>query len=174
MRYRRSDIRGGSYFFTVNLADRSSRLLVEHINHLRTTFAQVRARHPFRIEAIVVLPDHLHAIWTLPLDDSDYATRWALIKAGFSRALPATEPIDPSRLGKGERGIWQRRFWEHVIRDERDLAQHVDYIHVNPLKHGHVQRVADWPYSSFHRHVAEGLYPPDWASDVELDGPDPE
>ena len=111
---------------------------------------------------MVVLPEHLHAILTLPEGDSDCATRWALIKANFSRFLPRTEPISTSRAAKGERGIWQRRYWEHLIRDDEDLDRHVDYIHWNPVKHGLVARPSDWPHSSIHRYIANGILPADW------------
>jgi putative transposase len=163
MRYRRADVMGGTYFFTVNLAERKRTLLVDRIDVLRTVMRKVKAMHPFHIDAMVVLPDHLHAMWTLPEGDADYPTRWALIKAGFSRHLPKDERRNPSRIAKGERGIWQRRYWEHVIRDERDYARHVDYIHYNPVKHGYVNRVADWPHSTFQRDVERGLYPLNWA-----------
>jgi REP-associated tyrosine transposase len=164
--YRRNFISGGSFFFTVNLLDRRSRLLTEHINLLRAVFRRTRERHPFTIDAIVVLPDHPHAIMTLPDGDDDFSMRWRLIKSDFSRGLPRNEQISPSRLGKGERGIWQRRYWEHTLRDEDDFANHVDYIHINPVKHGHVTRVADWAFSSFHLMVRLGVYPEDWAGDV--------
>jgi putative transposase len=167
--YRRNFIPGGSYFFTVNLAERRLRLLTEHIGSLRAAFRDTRAAHPFAIEAIVVLPDHLHAIWILPEDDFDFATRWRLIKSAFSRALTGGERISASRTSKGERGIWQRRYWEHTLRDERDFARHVDYIHFNPVKHGLVARVKDWPYSSFHRMVRLGVYSGDWAGDANDD-----
>ena len=157
--YRRNFVAGGSYFFTVNLAERNGRLLTEHVNLLRAAFRYTRARHSFAIEAIVVPPDHLHTIWTLPEDDANFATRWRLIKATFSRALPTSEPISPSRLQKGERGIWQRRYWEHTLRDEDDFARHSDYIHFNPVKHGLVARVKDWPHSSFHRMVRRRTAP---------------
>ena len=166
VRYRRNFIPGGSFFFTVNLAERRLRLLTENINVLRAAFRETRARHPFVIEAIVVLPDHLHAIWSLPENDCDYSMRWRLLKSAFSRMLPAGERISESRRGKGERGIWQRRDWEHTLREERDLVRHIDYIHFNPVKHGHVTRVADWPHSSFHRLVRDGVYPEDWAGDA--------
>jgi len=168
--YRRNFVPGGSFFFTVNLAERRLRLLTEHVGRLRAAFRDIRSRHSFAIEAIVVLPDHLHAIWSLPEGDADFAVRWRLIKAAFSRGLPAGERISASRAAKGERGIWQRRYWEHTLRDERDFARHVDYIHFNPVKHGYVARVKDWPYSSFHRMVRLGLYPADWAGDVAEDG----
>jgi putative transposase len=164
--YRRNFVPGGCYFFTVNLTDRSARLLTDHIGLLRSAFRETRIRHPFTIDAIVVLPDHLHAIWTLPDRDQDFATRWRLIKSAFSRAVPKTEAISASRARKSERGIWQRRYWEHTLHDERDFERHVDYIHFNPVKHGHTKRVADWPFSSFHRMVRLGIYPVDWAGDI--------
>src|ERR1700730_13520382 len=167
--YRRNFIPGASYFFTVNLADRQVSLLTEHIGALRTAFRETRTRHQFAIEAIVVLPDHLHAIWTLPEGDADFALRWRLIKSTFSRGFVAGERRSPSRAKKGERGIWQRRYWEHTLRDEGDFARHADYIHFNPVKHGHVNRVRDWPYSSFHRMVRFGVYPIDWAGDAADD-----
>lgn len=167
--YRRNFLSGGSFFFTVNLAERRLRLLTVHIDLLRQAFRDVRRRHPFDVEAIVVLPDHLHAVWTLPEDDADFALRWRLIKTTFSRGLPAGERISASRAGKAERGIWQRRYWEHTFRDEKDFARHVDYIHFNPVKHSHVKRVRDWPYSSFHRMVRLGIYPADWAGDAPED-----
>lgn len=135
--YRRNFIPGGSYFFTVAIADRSSRLLVEHIDLLRRAFSSVKDEQSFELTAIVVLPEHLHCIWTLPPGDADYPTRWKKIKAIFSRSLPWGEPRSASRTAKGERGIWQRRFWEHTLRDETDFRRHVDYIHYNPVKHGH-------------------------------------
>jgi putative transposase len=169
MRYRRADVAGGTYFFTVNLAERKRTLLVEHVDMLRAMIQKVKAMHPFRIDAMVILPDHLHALWTLPVGDRDYPTRWMLIKAGFSRQLPKDERRSESRQAKGERGIWQRRYWEHLIRDERDYARHADYIHYNPVKHGYVQRVADWPYSTFHRELKRGTYPLGWAGRPEAD-----
>lgn len=116
---------------------------------------------------MVILPDHLHTIWTMPPDDADYALRWRLIKTRFSRGLPKTESRSDSRIAKGERGIWQRRYWEHQIRDEDDLQCHVDYIHINPVKHGYVERAADWPHSSIHRYIARGDFGSDWACDVK-------
>jgi putative transposase len=121
--YRRNFVPGGSFFFTVNLAERRLRLLTENIGALRAAFRDIRTAHPFAIEAIVILPDHLHTIWSLPDDDCDFATRWRLIKSAFSRALPQGERISESRRHKGERGIWQRRYWEHTLRDERDVAR---------------------------------------------------
>ena len=161
--YRRDRTPGACWFFTLNLANRQQSLLIENIDLLRSSFRRCMQRHPRQIDAIVILPDHLHALCTLPPDDSDFALRWRLIKTGFSRALPHGERISASRINKGERGIWQRRYWEHRIRDSADFNQHVDYIHHNPLKHGHVQCLADWPWSSFHRYVRAGIFPADWA-----------
>jgi len=170
--YRRVRSPGGTFFFTVNCARRRGhRLLVEHVALLGESMRAVKTAHPFGVDAIVVLPEHLHCVLTLPPGDTDYATRWGLIKAGFSRALPAEETRSASRRRRGERGIWQRRFWEHGIRDDLDFQRHVDYVHWNPVKHGWVTRVRDWPYSSFHRYVEQGLLPADWAweGDDELD-----
>jgi len=164
--YRRNFIPGGCFFFTVNLADRRLPLLTENIETLRSAFRETRQRHPFTIDAVVILPDHLHVVWTLPEDDRDFATRWRLIKSSFSRNLAAGEPISASRAAKSERGIWQRRYWEHTIRDENDFGRHIDYVHINPVKHGLVTRVKDWPHSSFRRMVKLGIYPEDWAGDV--------
>ena len=168
--YRRNRVPGGTYFFTVDLYDRRNQLLVRHVDILREAVRKVRAHAPFHIGAWVVLPDHLHCLWTLPEGDTDFATRWQAIKTDFSRKMPAREHRSASRFGKGERGIWQRRFWEHTIRDERDYAAHLDYIHFNPVKHGVAADVADWPYSSFHRAVAIGLYPPKWAGEAKQTG----
>ncbi len=169
--YRRNRVPGACYFFTANLADRSQSLLVDHVDSLRSAFRYTLDRHPFTVDAMVVLPDHLHAVWTLPDGDGDFALRWRLIKTVFSRAIPRTERLSSSREAKGERGIWQRRYWEHTIREEADFSRHVDYIHINPVKHGLVGRVADWEFSSFHRYVKAGVLPVDWAGDVgqELD-----
>jgi putative transposase len=163
MRYRRARIPGASHFFTLNLADRRSDLLVRHVGLLRDVVRRVRHTHPFEIEAMVVLPDHLHAIWRLPMGDADFSTRWMLIKSAFSRRLPGGEPRSSSRIAKGERGIWQRRFWEHLLRDERDFERHVDYIHFNPVKHRVAARPSDWPHSSIHRYIKLGLVPAEWA-----------
>jgi putative transposase len=175
MRYRRADVTGGTYFFTVNLAERKRTLLVKHIDVLRMVIKKVKVMHPFHLDAVVVLPDHLHAMWTLPEGDADYPTRWALIKAGFSRQLPKEERRNPSRIAKGEREIWQRRYWEHLIRDESDYGRHMDYIHYNPVKHGLVQCMKDWPHSTFHHYVERGMYPADWggAADPELKAGEP-
>ena len=158
--YCRAYIPGATWFFTVNLAERrGNRLLVEKIDSLRLAFAYVRRRRPFRVEAVVVLPDHLHGVWTLPPGDADFSTRWNLLKGHFSRSVAKGERVSRSREKRRERGLWQRRFWEHFVRDQEDFNGHVDYIHWNPVQHGWVKPVADWPYSSFHRFVARGIYP---------------
>jgi putative transposase len=136
--------------------------LVEYVDVLRAAMARTLRERPFAIDAMVVLPDHLHAVWTLPPSDADYAGRWRLMKSCFTRAL-AKMGVELSRNAKGEYDLWQRRYWEHTIRDDADLARHVDYIHFNPVKHGLVKRVVDWPYSSFHRFVRQGMCTPDWA-----------
>jgi putative transposase len=160
--YRRLLIPGGCYFFTVNLADRRSSLLTDRIDDLRHAVRRVVASAPFRIEAWVVVPDHMHAIWTLPEGDADFPRRWRAIKDLFSRRLDPGETLSSSRGSQGERGIWQRRYWEHAIRDERDFAAHLDYVHFNPVRHGYVSHPADWPHSSFRACVARGLYPSSW------------
>jgi putative transposase len=165
VRYRRNFIPGGTYFFTVTLADRRSTALVDHIGALRSAFRTARRERPFAIDAIVILPDHLHVILTLPTSDADFSGRLRRIKGHFSNAL-IDAGLNLKRRPNGDLALWQRRFWEHTIRDERDLTRHVDYIHFNPVKHGLVQRVREWSYSSFHRHVREGILPGDWAGDV--------
>jgi putative transposase len=162
--YRRNRIPGGTYFFTVNLQDRDRPLLVEHIAALRRAVRRVHELMPFHIDAWVVLPEHMHTLWTLPDGDADYRRRWQAIKMAFSKRIAAGEALSASRRRRGERGVWQRRYWEHTIRSDRDYAAHMDYIHFNPVKHGLVSDVAAWPFSSFHKCVAMGLYPPTWAS----------
>ena len=165
--YRRNRVPGGTYFFTVNLRDRRSDLLVTGIEALRSAVRATRARHPFHIDAWVVLPDHVHCIWTLPTGDVGFPVRWQMIKALFSRSVPRAEQRRASLVRKREAGIWQRRYWEHTIRDDRVYAAHVDYTHFNPVKHGYVQHPADWPYSSFRRCVAAGMYPQDWGGGAD-------
>jgi putative transposase len=164
--YCRNRVPGGTYFFTVNLLDRRSELLVTHVEALRDAVRDARRRAPFHIDAWVVLPEHLHCIWTLPPEDDDFSGRWRALKKAFSKAVPVNEPRSSVRLQRRERGIWQRRFWEHTIHDDADYANHMDYVHFNPVKHGLVERVGDWPFYSFHRCVAAGLYPAGWRSDV--------
>ncbi len=164
VQYRRNRVPGGTYFFTVTLRDRHSRALTDHIGPLRESFRTVHAAHPFEIIAVVILPEHLHTVIRLPPGDADYSGRWRAIKSGFSRGLVkagVTLEQDP----RGEYPLWARRFWEHTIRDDRDLETHVHYIHYNPVKHGWVDRVAEWPWSSFHRYVRSGWAEPDWAGD---------
>ena len=141
--YRRAFVPGGCWFFTVNLLDRRRTLLVDHIETLRKAVSATRQNYAFTIDAFVVLPDHLHAIWQLPPDDSDFSTRWRLIKNRFAKELPKTERLSAVRIARNERGIWQRRFWEHLIRDDADYARHVEYCYINPVKHGLVDRVRD-------------------------------
>ncbi len=166
VRYRRNLVPGGTYFFTATLADRRSKALTDHITSLRDAFRATRRSHPFAIDAIVILPDHLHVVLTLPNGDADFPTRWQLIKRRFTAAVVKTgTPVD--RFPNGEIALWQRRFWEHTIRGDHDFERHVDYIHFNPVRHRLVARVREWPYSSFHRYVRNGLLPADWAGDAE-------
>ncbi len=162
--YRRLRVPGGTYFFTVALQDRSSRLLVDEVALLREAVRQARTRQPFHIDAWVVLPEHMHCLWTLPPGDADYSQSWRAIKAFFSRSSNEKPPASASKRRRQERGIWQRRFWEHTVRDADDYAEHMDYIHFNPVKHGHATHAAGWPLSSFHRCAAHGLYPADWTA----------
>ena len=166
--YRRAIAPGGTFFFTVVLHDRQSDVLTTHAAALKAAFAKVKQQRPFLIDAIVVLPDHLHCLWTLPPDDADFSTRWRLIKTAFARSLPFDETPSPHRQRRGERTVWQRRFWEHLIRDEDDFARHADYIHYNPVKHGLVLHPGDWPHSSFQRFVERGVYPKDWAAPMSV------
>ena len=148
--YIRPHIPAARIFFTVTLQERGSRVLVDQVPRLREAVALTKAERPFRIDAWVVLPDHLHCVWTLPEGDDDFSTRWRLIKTRFSRVLPKGH-LRPSHIARQERGLWQRRFWEHHIRDDADMAAHVQYCWVNPVKHGLVDRPEAWPYSSIHR-----------------------
>lgn len=175
--YIRARVAGGTYFFTaVTFRRRSILISPESRAALRHAIDAARKRYPFRIDAWVLLPDHLHCIWTLPEGDTDYSVRWGIIKAGYSSAmrplLHRCELETPSREKRRELSIWQRRFWEHLIRDHDDLRRHMDYTHFNPVKHGLVERVVDWPYSSFHRLVVSGVYPADWGTTEPFDPPD--
>lgn len=163
--YRRNYLPGGSFFFTVNLQDRQSTFLTDHIDLLREAFRTVRSQQPFSITAIVILPEHLHTIWELPPEDDNFSSRWRVIKSLFTRSL-VKRGVEISKNKKGEYSLWQRRFWEHTIRDENDLQRHVDYIHYNPVKHGWAARVKEWEYSSFHRYVKLGWINEDWGSDL--------
>lgn len=174
-RYRRNFVPGGTYFFTVVTNRRRPFLTSPTARHsLRAALRHVRSHHPFTIDAIVLLPDHLHTVWTLPPQDVAYPLRWKQIKERFTSAYLANggeeASVSASRHAKGERGVWQRRYYEHTVRDDADLKHCVDYVHVNPLKHGLVTRVIDWPWSSFHRYVTLGEYTPDWGVDPTFYG----
>ena len=162
--YRRYRVLGGTYFLTINLLERRSDLLIRFIDALRQAVRRTGRERPFHIDAWVVLPDHMHCIITLPEGDDDFSNRVKAMKIRFVRAIPATERRSRTRIAKGERGIWQRRFWEHAIRSDTDYAKHMDYVHFNPVRHGYVAAVRDWPYSTFHRLAEAGLYPPDWGT----------
>ena len=163
--YRRNYLPGGTFFFTVTLRDRRSTLLTDHIDALRKAMHDTAHDRPYRTDAIVILPEHLHAVWTLPEGDTDYPGRWRAIKARFTRNLLAGG-LPLRKATNREYRLWQHRYWEHTVRNPGDLRRHVDYIHFNPVKHGHVSRVADWPFSSFHRLVARGELPMDWGGTV--------
>lgn len=170
--YRRARVPGATYFFTVVTMDR--RPILTGFNSramLREAITEVQANYPFTIEAWVLLPDHLHCVWTLPENDYDFSKRWGMIKAGFTKRVRNhfhnQELWSKSRRRHGESTIWQRRFWEHQIRNDRDYRQHVEYIHYNPIKHGLVNGLNDYPYSTFHRYVMQGLYPKDWGDEIE-------
>jgi len=156
--YIRYRIPGGCYFFTVNLQERGKTLLLDHIDLLRESVQACKQKRLFHIDAWVVLPKHMHCMWTMPMDDMDYSNRWKIIKTQFSKGLPKLEPRSRSQIKRGERSIWQRRYWEHAIRGDQDYAAHFDYIHFNPVKHGWVDNVIDWPYSSFHRAVLKKAF----------------
>lgn len=160
--YRRNMIAGGTYFFTATLLNRRSSLLLEHISFLKNSVQEVKSRYPFQLKAYVILPDHCHMIWTLPNGDSDYSTRIKQIKASFSKQI-ACSGVTINKTRHNEYRLWQRRFWEHTIRDDNDLEQHINYIHYNPIKHGYVEHLKDWPYSSFHHFVQTGRLPEDWS-----------
>ncbi|WP_329604345.1 REP-associated tyrosine transposase [Undibacterium griseum] len=172
--YRRSNIAGGTYFFTVNSFRRRPILTPESLRDaLRLAIQKTRLTHPFEIDAWVLLPDHLHCIWTLPQHDANFSVRWSMIKRMVSQACAAEFGVDDlstSRTQRKESGIWQRRFWEHQIRDDKDFARHVDYIHWNPVKHGLVARAGDWPHSTFHRYVAQQMLPQDWGIGADVAG----
>ena len=173
--YRRANITGGTYFFTVVSYRRQKMLCDEPIrNALREGIEKTRQTYPFDIDAWVLLPDHLHCIWTLPEGDSDFSTRWGKVKRHVSLACGADykrlEWISDSKKKHRESTLWQRRYWEHKIRDQDDFNRHLDYIHFNPVKHGLCDNAIQWPYSSLHRYVNEGRYPLNWAGDDMADG----
>ncbi len=158
--YRRNRVQGGIYFLTITLADRSANVLVDEIDLLRSAMQATRNSHPFHVDAICVLPEHLHLLLTLPEGDADFSRRVQGLKSRFTKALAKREPL--TRDARGEYSLWQKRFWEHTIRNEDDFRAHADYIHFNPVKHGLVARLTDWAHSSFHRFVNDGIYPVDW------------
>ncbi len=162
--YRRAPIAGGTFFFTVVTYRRRPILTDPQVRSaLRNAVALVRQEQPFVVDAWVLLPDHMHCIWTLPRGDANFSRRWGRIKAVVTKQLSTGERRVPSETGRRWEGtIWQRRFWEHRIRDSRDLRHHMDYVHYNPVRHGLVSCVAEWPFSSFHRLCREGVYPHDW------------
>ena len=167
MRYRRVVEAGATYFFALVTHQRA--LLFagsENVERWRTAIAKLQKKRPFRIDAEVILPDHLHLLWTMPAGDGDYATRIRLAKTAVTKSLELgkEQALSKSRARKGEREIWQRRYWEHLIRDERDFQLRLDYIHYNPVKHGLVEGPADWPHSTFQTWVANGVYDPCWGS----------
>ena len=165
MRYRRAFVAGGSFFFTLVTEKRRPLFAsAEAVDVLRCAFRSVRSTRPFALDAIVVLPDHLHCIWTLPPGDADFATRWRLIKTWFTKHYdPALRPIQNGvRMRRQEQALWQHRYWEHMLRDEADFERHVEYIHYNPVKHGYVTSPLEWPHSSFRRYVEAGVYEAGW------------
>ena len=170
--YNRTYITGGTFFFTVVTYLRHPIFEDEAaVNLLKICFHSVMIAHPFNIDAIVIMPDHLHTIWTLPDNEFDYSIRWNKIKGTFSRRYSGDKVIEvtESILKKREKGIWQRRFWEHSIRDQADYNKHCDYIHYNPVKHGLVHSPSDWKHSSFKKFVANGLYNDNWGKIVSED-----
>lgn len=151
--YRRIRYPGVSIFFTVCLEEDGSNLLIREIDALRCAFRSTMVERPFLIDAIVVLPDHLHTVWTLPLGDSDYSTRWAVIKSRFTQALPPVHDKRPSQIKRSDAGIWQRQYWEHRIKDVADFVLHKDYCLTDPVRHGLVKRPEEWQHSSIHRDI---------------------
>lgn len=166
-RYRRLRTKGGSYFFTVALADRTSDFLTANVDLIRAAYCATQKAAPFQCDAFVLLPDHIHAVWTLPPGDDDFSIRWARFKAYISRRQPPSAVRSPSKIARREKGLWQRRFWEHAIRDHEDYVRHVAYCWGNPVKHGLIATPQEWPYSSFHRDVKRGVVPSDWTGVVD-------
>ena len=168
--YRRNKTPGGLYFFTVTLKNRSSQLLTEHINLLKNAMQKTKTELPFKTQAIVVLPDHIHAIWQLPENETNYSSRWRRIKSEFTHQILRTG-VKLTKDKRGEYDLWQRRFWEHTIRDEGDLENHINYIHYNPVKHRLVKNVWEWEFSSFHAYIKKGMLPSNWgASERQVNG----
>ncbi len=175
--YRRAKTKSGAYFFTVVTYRRQKFLCDEPVrNALRDSIRETRAIYPFTIDGWVLLPDHLHCMWTLPPDDNDFGKRWAMLKRFVTKRCGPTLQRDAwmntCKRRRHESTLWQRRFWEHLIRDETDYIRHMDYLHHNPVKHGLVQQVKDWPFSTFHRHVRNGVYPESWGGVNDTPGKD--
>ncbi len=171
--YRRASTPGATYFFTVITYKRQNILCQKPIREaLRKAITDTREKYPFKIDAWVLLPDHLHCIWTLPKNDHDFSVRWNLIKRRVSRVCKnkygEQSLQSPSKQKHRESTLWQRRFWEHRIRDRKDMNCHLDYIHFNPVKHGHCKQTSEWPYSSIHRYIKAGKYPENWASKTPI------
>ncbi len=167
--YRRLYVPGGTYFFTVVTGGRSPIFLdPDSVRLLTRSMRRIRESYPFTTVALIVLPDHLHCLWSLPSGDSNFSLRWRRIKSEFTTGwVNAGKPAparSASQASQGERGLWQRRFWEHLIRDEDDLAQHFDYIHFNAVRHGYASHPSEYPWSTFDRHVRLGSYPPEWGT----------
>ena len=175
MNYRRAKTPGGTFFFTHVTHNRRPFLCIpQNIVLLRHAFRYAMSNHPFKIDAIVILPEHLHCLWTLPVGDADFSTRWRLIKSYFSRHCDTQYQgrVSESRRRKQEKAVWQRRFWEHQIRDDRDYARHVEYIHYNPVKHNLVSAPIEWAHSSFGRYVEAGVYAADWGAGCAIEFPE--
>ena len=170
--YRRSETPGGTYFFTVATHERQPILLEPTLRDaLRNAVQHTRTHHPFEMDAWVLLPDHLHTIWTLPEGDANFSVRWNMVKQLTSkgaRAFHDETRLNVSRLQRREASVWQRRFWEHQVRDDADFARCMDYVHFNPVKHGLVDRVVDWEFSTFHRLVDRGVYEPGWGAGLTM------
>jgi putative transposase len=170
MRYRRLRIAGGTYAFTVVTGERRPVFAdAAAVDMLMLAFSAVREKRPFEMPAHVILPDHLHCIWVLPEGDANFSTRWRQIKEGFTRSYlrhHAEPPRDERQARRGERSVWQHRFWEHLVRDQDDLNAQVEYIHMNPVSHGLAPTPLDWPHSSFHAYVERGEYDAHWGADV--------
>lgn len=164
--YRRAKVPGGCYFLTLTLQNRRSDLLLRQADLVRRCLRDTQAKRPFRLPALAILPDHLHMLMVMPPGDADFSARVRAFKVSFVLALRERAGVIVQTNARGEANIWQRRFWEHLIRDEQDYRNHLDYIHINPVKHGLVARVQDWPFSSFHHYVRQGLLPIDWAGDA--------
>lgn len=175
-RYRRADAPGATYFFTVVTYHRQPILCEPLVREaLRNAIHEVRTKRPFMVDAWVLLPDHLHCLWTLPPGDADFASRWSLIKRRVSMAcgkqFRQESWITASKKKHRESTVWQRRFWEHQIRDESDMQRHVEYVHYNPVKHSLCRNPQDWPYSTIHRYIKTGIVPANWGgNDAAMDG----